>query len=306
MPPNDSVIAARKIYVKHRGGVLGIWFFRQMLKFFGLRGAYFLLSGVALHYLLFDMDARRRCMAYVRRRFPDAGFFGNVNAVYRLFLNQGQHLIDYYASLSKTVHFDLYMENKDIITKVGQAPGGFVLLTSHVGNWQIAMPALAHINKKVYLVRRPEDNQAVAHSFGVDWKSSQIRLISPEGDFGGAIEIVRALGEGAIVSMAGDRRYNFDSVRVPSFLGATAFFPYGAFHIAAACQVPVVVFLSAKTGPRAYEVSISRLINPVYKKGIPKKDQIARWVGEYTEVLEEFLKKYPYQCFIFNDVWKEQ
>lgn len=306
MAPNDVAVAARKIEVKHRGNALGFWFFRQQLKFFGLQGAYFLLSGVAFHYLLFDGNARRRTMAYVRRRFPDAGFFGNTNAVYRLFLNQGQHLIDHFASMSGAVHFDLCLEDKDIINKVGSAREGCILLTSHVGNWQIAMSAFAQVNKKVYLVMRPEDNRAVANSLGVGRESPQVHLISPEGDFGGAIEIVKAISDGAIVSMMGDRRYNFDSVRVPSFLGAEAFFPYGAFHIAAACQVPVVVFLSAKTGPRQYTVSISRLIYPAYKEGRPKKDQIAEWVGEYVSILEEFVQKYPYQCFIFNDVWKEQ
>ena len=305
MLPNNSTVAARKIRVKHRGNALGFWFFHQTLKFFGLQGAYFLLSGVAFHYLLFDVDARRRAMAYVRRRFPNAGLFGNVNAVYRIFINQGQHLIDHYASLSGAVHFDLRLESKDIINKIGSAREGCILLTSHVGNWQIAMPAFSQINKKIYLVMRPEDNRAVANSLGVDRESSQIKLISPEGDFGGAIEIVQAIQDGAIVSMMGDRRYGFDSVRVPSFLGAAASFPYGAFHIAAVCKVPVVVFLSAKTGPQQYTVSISRLIYPAYKEGRRKKDQVVDWVQEYTSDLEEFVLKYPYQCFIFNDVWKE-
>jgi len=305
MPSKESAIASHKINAKPRGNAIGFWFFQQMLGCFGLNGAYFLLSGVALHYVLFDADVRNRAMAYVRRRFPDAGFFGNIKAVYRLFLNQGQHLIDHYASLSGAVHFDLQLDNKDIINKIGSAPEGCILLTSHVGNWQIAMPAFQHIKKKVYLVMRPEDNQAVAESLGIDRENSQIRLISPEGDFGGAIEIVKALKDGAIVSMMGDRRYGFDSVRIPSFLGAPASFPYGAFHIAAACKVPVVVFLSAKTGPKKYTVSISRAIYPEYKEGRAKKDQIADWVKEYTEDLERFVEKYPYQCFIFHDVWKE-
>ena len=305
MTLNEPVGAAGKINVKHRGNALGFWFFRQTLRCFGLRGAYFLLSGVALHYLLFDGDARRRAMPYVRRRFPDAGFFGKANAVYRLFLNQGQHLIDHYASLSGAVQFDLSLENKDIMHKVGSAREGCILLTSHVGNWQIAMPSFSLVNKKVYLVMRPEDNRAVADSLAVDRESPQIRVISPEGDFGGAIEIVAAIQDGAIVSMMGDRSYGFDCVGVSSFLGAAASFPYGAFHIAAICKVPVVVFFSAKTGLREYKVSISRLMYPVYQEGRRKKDQIAQWVEEYTGALEEFIAKYPYQCFIFNDVWKE-
>ncbi|MBF0593861.1 MAG: lysophospholipid acyltransferase family protein [Candidatus Omnitrophica bacterium] len=306
MPPESTPVAAHKIEVKHRGNALGFWLFRQQLKFFGLQGAYFMLSCVALHYLLFDADARRRSMVYVRRRFPALGILGRLNAVYRIFINQGRHLIDHFASLSGEVKFDLRLENKDIIEQVGRSREGCVLLTSHVGNWQIAMPAFAYLKKNVFLIMRPEDNQAVADSMGLDRENAQIRLISPEGDFGGAIEIVKAINDGAIVSMMGDRRYEFDSVRVKSFLGGAASFPYGAFHIAAACKVPVVVFMSAKTGPQQYTVSISRIIHPVYKEGRSKKDQITEWVQEYVTVLEDFVQKYPYQCFIFNDVWKEQ
>ncbi|MBF0384412.1 MAG: lysophospholipid acyltransferase family protein [Candidatus Omnitrophica bacterium] len=304
MQPNVSMCVGQKIEVKHRGNALGFWFFRQTLGVFGLRGAYFLLSGVALHYLLFDIDARRQAMSYVRHRFPSDGFLQNVNAVYRIFISQGRHLIDHFASLTGTVDFDMMLEGKEIIKKVSDAKEGCILLTSHFGNWQIAMPAFAQVNKKVYLVMRPEDNQAVAQSLGIGRESSQIHLISPEGNLGGAIEIVKAVQEGAVVSMMGDRRYGFDSVKVPSFLGQPAFFPYGAFVIAATCQVPVIVFLSVKTGDRKYTVDISRVIYPSYKEGKPKKDQLTEWVQEYVGVLEEFAQKYPYQCFLFHDVWK--
>jgi predicted LPLAT superfamily acyltransferase len=306
MPPEPNAIAARKVEAKPRGNALGFWFFKQQLRFFGLRGAYFMLSIVAAYCLVFDADVRSRAMAYVRRRFPRSGLFGRMNAVYRIFISQGRHFIDHFAMNSGAVAFDLKLENKDVIKKIGASSKGCILLTSHVGNWQIAMPAFAQVDKKVYLIMRPEDNRAVAESMGIDRETSQIHLISPESDFGGAIEIVKVLNEGAVVSMMGDRRYEFDSVKVPSFLGAPALFPYGAFHIAAACRVPVVIFLSAKTGPQQYTVSISKTIYPVYQPGKPKKEQITQWVQEYANVLEEFLLKYPYQCFIFNDVWQEQ
>jgi predicted LPLAT superfamily acyltransferase len=304
MSPDDSV-AAHKIEVKHRGNALGIWFFRQALKLFGLPGAYGLLPVVIVHYLVFDGEVRRQALAYIRRRFPKTGLVGTLQALYRLFLNQGQQLIDTYASLSGGIPFDLRMDDRESIYRLGNDPAGCVLLLSHVGNWKIVMPAFAQIKKNIYLVKRPEGNRAVADSLGVDRENSQIRLISPEGDFGGAVEIVKAITDGGMVAMMGDRRYGFDGVRIPSFLGAPAHFPYGAFHIAASCKVPLAIFLSAKTGPRQYTAEISRLLYPVYAAGRRKKDQVAEWVSEYAGVLEEFILKYPYQCFIFNDLWKE-
>lgn len=297
--------AARGSRRTFSGTALGIWFFAQALAVFGLWGAYRLLDLVALHYLIFARGARSKALAYLRHRFPDAGGWRRALQVYRLFHAQGRHLIDTYAAAVGAVEFDLRIADRTVIDRLGAAGEGCVLLMSHVGNWKISMPAFAQVPKSIYLVKRPDEDRAMAESLGLDREDAQVRLISPDGDLGGAIEIVRAIDQGAMVAMMGDRRYGADAVRVPSFLGAPAWFPFGAFHIAATCRVPVAVFLCAQTGPRQYTVNISRLMHPFFQPGRPKKEQLAEWVRDYAEGLEEFVLKYPYQCFIFDDVWKD-
>ncbi len=97
-----------KIAQKRRGNRLGFWFFEIFLKLFGLKGAYFLLYGVALHYLLFDSDAVSGALSYIQRRFPlDKGFIKRRIHVYRLFVSQGKQLIDRFAILSGSKLFDI-------------------------------------------------------------------------------------------------------------------------------------------------------------------------------------------------------
>lgn len=304
--PPPTPIAARKVEVRRRGNGLGIWFFRQALRIFGLWGAYRLLDLVALYYALFDLETRARVSPYLVRRYPRATALGRWVALYRLFHSQGRQLIDTHASLLGAVRYDLVMERPEAILALGADPKGCVLLMSHMGNWKITMPAFDKVGKPICLVKRPDENRAMAESLGLDREDAKIRIISPEGDFGGAIEIVKALDAGAMVAMMGDRRYGFETIRVPDFLGAPAYFPFGAFHIAATCGVPVAVLLSAKTGPRQYTVALERLIRPVYRPGRPKREQLAEWAAEYAKTLEEFVLKYPDQCFIFNDVWREE
>lgn len=294
-----------RIKVKRRGNRLGFWFFKVLLKFFGLPGAYSLLYLVCLHYLFFDQSAVLGALSYVRRRFPFAGFFKRKLEIYRLFISQGKQLIDRAAILSKENSFDIqlngYNQLSSLLVDKNQ---GFVLLTAHVGNWQIALTTLKKMAKPVYLMMRLEDNVAVKESLNLNAQDSFIKIISPEGYLGGVVEAMQVLKDGSIVSIMGDRKYEFEAVEV-SFLNDQAYFPFGAFSLAASSNCPVVVLLSAKLPGNKYIVDVSNVLYPRYNSPKDKKEQLKKYVQEFAEILERYTKDYAYQCFLFHDVWKK-
>ncbi|MFH0985025.1 MAG: lysophospholipid acyltransferase family protein [Candidatus Omnitrophota bacterium] len=298
--------AGRKIHVKRRGNAFGIGFFEITFRIFGLRGAYSFLYFVCLHYLLFDQKAVQAALAYVEKRFRGENKIRQYLHVYRLFLNQGRHLIDRYVVARKPELFDIQVRGYEQFKSLVQnASHGIILLTAHVGNWQVGLTALRCLGKKVYLVMRPEDNRAVRDTLKVGDADDHLEIISPEQYLGGVLEIMKALEEGHGVSIMGDRSYTFDTVGVP-FLGAEAYFPYGAFSIAAAAGCPVVVLLTQKESDRKYVVDMSNVLYPSYAKGEDKKSQLQRWAGAYASMLETFVNKFPYQCFMFHNVWSKQ
>ena len=113
---------------------------------------------------------------------------------------------------------------------------------------------------------------------------------------------MNALNAGGVVAIMGDRPYSFESLEV-SFLGDSARFPYGAFAFAAGSRCPVAVLFAAKTAGRSYRVRIQRVFEPVYE-GRDKKQCLRKWLGEYAGLLEDFVKEYPFQCFLFHDIWR--
>jgi predicted LPLAT superfamily acyltransferase len=289
---------------RSRGPRLGIAFFRILLATLGLRPAYSLLNLVCLHYLLFDAPARTSSLAYIRRRFPELGPWGRFWAAHRLLVSQGVILVDRYYQESGSGSFEMELKGyAETAEAAGKSGKGFVLLTSHVGSWQVAMAALGRMGKTVHLLMKPEANPAVKEAFGLSQGADRVRIISPDGHLGGVLECIKALDAGDVVAIMGDRSYGAETVET-GFLGGRVGFPYGAFSIASAARVPVVVLLSARTGYRRYLVDFSRVIVPGSPGRAGRAENLARCVREYAGILEEYVAQYPYQWFVFYDIWE--
>jgi predicted LPLAT superfamily acyltransferase len=292
--------------VKKRGNKSGFWFFRTFLKLFGLSGAYALLYPVCLYYLICDRGAVSSCMAYVRRRFKTYNIFQRIYAVFRLFISQGKSLIDRYYIISKPGQFEIEFKGYDKIKNLlTDSRKGIILLTAHVGNWQVVMTTLERLGKTVYLLMSPEENIAVKNVLNIDNEKERVRIISPETFLGGIVEIVKVIDEGNIVSIMGDRSYGHNSTEV-LFLGEKIILPYGAFSIAAAVRCPVVVLLSAKVSRKKYIIDASNVIEPRYSSKARKQEEVNAFVQKFADILEDYATRYPFQWFVFRDIWESK
>ncbi len=290
---------------RKRGNRLGFLFFETVLRTGGLRPAYAFLYLICLHYLLFDPTAVRAALAYVQRRFPRAGRMHRCWLAYLLFVSQGRCLIDRYCHTYGGLAFDIQLDGfEKLDALLADRTQGFVLLTAHVGNWQIAMTALQRMKRPVHLLMRPEDNAAVRDSLRIGQGGESVGVISVDSPMGGMVEAMNALERGDIVSIMGDRHYGHRASTV-EFLGQPAAFPCAPFAIAAAACCPVVVMLSAKTGARTYAVEVCDVFTPQPQRAAGRGREHQHNVQRYATRLEGWLTRNPLQCFLFLDIWSD-
>ena len=289
---------------RKRGNRAGIWFFRTMMRLAGLRGAYGLLYLVCPYYVWFDREAFANAAVYLARRFPEHGRRRLRRDVFRLFVEQGKNLIDRHAMVAGAFDFDLRIDGYDKMADALAEGRGCVLLTSHTGNWQAAMSALESLDRTVHLLMRPEDNAAMRDAMQVDVEKGRIQIISPDQALGGVVEMMKALEQGDIVSIMGDRTYGADGVAV-DFMGEPAWFPYSAFLIAASARCPLAIMLSSKTGRYSYSVEIADVLFPSLDRKGDRKGQLRKWVQQYADILQSYLAEHPFQYFIFHDIWRD-
>jgi len=292
----------RKTEVKTqaRGNALGFWFFRTALKLTGLRGAYGLLYMVCAHYAIFDTEARTAACAYVRRRFPKQGGLARLITVYRLFISQGKCLIDRHALNAGAVAFDFAGQQVRALMK--ELDGrGFVLLLSHAGGWQLALPFLrnmADAKRVSLLMNEAESVEIRKHVRGDD---GGFNVILPTDGPGCVVEMVMRLQQGEIVSIMGDRAYGGQTAQV-QFMGEVAQFPVSAFAVARAAKCPVVVLFAPKTGLKRYTLEVFNI--PAVDSS--DRSSIRTCLQRYADLLTDFTQRYPLQCFLFHDVWKKE
>ena len=297
-----AISAAAPVQPGQRGNAFGIGCFKRLTQVCGLRGAYALLFPVCLYYALFDFRAIRSVQPYLRHRFPEHTFFARWLDTYRIFFEQGKMLIDRYAGISGVAHVEIDpCECKNHAScLVGQR--GMVLLMSHVGNWQAAIPSIRHFGMPVNLLMMREANQSVTQVLKIDQDHGDVHILSADRFIEQAPRIVSALTGKEIVGLMGDRAYGTTTVAVP-FLGETAYFPYSAFGIAASVGCPVLVMLVPRLRCGGYEIHTPMMVEPTYRPDVPRISQLTEWVRQYASALEVFSQEYPYQCFLYTDLW---
>ncbi len=304
-PGAGAIDPARHIEARRRGNRLGFWFFRVATRLTGLRGAYGLLYLVCPYYALFDVAAIAAASAYLVRRFPGLRGLRLRMAVLRLFIHQGRGLVDRHASQSGAFRFEIDASELGRIAPLLSDPGrGFVLLLAHAGNWQIALPALRGLGRKVCLLMRKEDNPAVRESLRIDDEGGAFDIVSPERFLGGVVDLVDRLRRGQIVSIMGDRSYGFSPVPV-QFLGGTAAFPGGPHSLAAAAECPIVTLFCTRTSLRHYRIEVPLVFAPADLPADTRRGRLLASAQKFADEVGRYAREHPYECFLFHDVWKD-
>ena len=128
------------------------------------------------------------------------------------------------------------------------------------------------------------------------------RIIDVGSDSLASLEMVRALREGQVLALQGDRHIDHHVVKV-RFLGREAPFPVGPFMLAAISGAPLIATFSLQVGPASYRFFAKPPLQLAFARGQSREDQLKAWVEPYVSELEAVVRQYPYQWFNFYDFW---
>ena len=180
-------------------------------------------------------------------------------------------------------------------------PEGFLHLSSHIGNYEIAGYSLVSENKVINAVVYAGEKASVMANRNNMFEKTNIRMILMKPDMSHLFEIDKALSEGDIVSFPTDR--NNGSARSVEclFLGKKARFPQGPFSVAAMRGVEVLAVNVMKEGLSKYKIYVIPL---PYDKEATRREQLRQLSEAYISELEKRVRQYPTQWYNFFDFWE--
>jgi predicted LPLAT superfamily acyltransferase len=285
-----------------KGSPLGNRIFMWLISHLGLAPAYLLLVLVSFYYALFDYKSKRALKSYWAHLDKKAGFM----RLWKHFFRFGMSLLDRYFFLlknKKTLSFRTI--NEEAIVAAIQQKKGVVLLSAHIGNWEIAGNLLFdRIETPINVTMVDAEKTKIKEVFSAAFANRRVNII-PIGNDGLSfiLAIHRALSRGEIVCMHGDRMLG-NKGAIVRFLGEPVEFPVGPFSIAAITGAPVIPIFALKKGLFSYEMKAAK---PIYISNDPHADRtvsVACALENYVELLEQVVKENPYEWFNFYDFWK--
>jgi predicted LPLAT superfamily acyltransferase len=290
---------------------LGILIFYWTFRFLGPRFAYALLYPVVFYYQLVARKNGRASYDYLRRRYPGIGGLRLWLMRYRHFLSFGRVLVDRgYAFLGMLGNVKLERDGHEVIEKTLATGKGVILLSAHLGNWELAAYCLGGFLRDgrrvpVNAVMFKGESEKVEKQLSRTSGERPFRVISSNDSLQASIECKDALERGEIVAIHGDRILGSGGVRVP-FLGSDAKFPIGPFVLAASTGAPVIFTFANRLGTRHYALMAR---GPYYFEFTNRKQRDAdleNWVRQYAAQLEELLQTYPLQWHNFYMFWEAE
>lgn len=282
-----------------RGGRFGNAFLRVVSRYVGRGATYFCLAFITPYFYWFAPRAKHASLEFFRAVRPDQGFFRRRVDVLQHFFTFGMVLLDrLFQSFQADPVFRLDVRGRELFDRAAARGNGLVLLTAHVGGWDLSTRVLAG---------NPQGKSSVIAEFvaaGPMTSDQTVRrndkdLVTRASVHNERLPILaykEMLDQGQVIGMMGDRPLSKKLVLVP-FLGRLAAFDLTPIKLAQSVGAELLFTFAFKTGYGSYELVLEKA--PPVMPGLDKDEAAEFVVRGYAEALERHLKRHPHQWFNF-------
>jgi predicted LPLAT superfamily acyltransferase len=288
------------------GGSLGqkglLLFFRYTNLTWGYFISFIILSVVVVFYMIFR-PAGFKPIWYYFRKIHCYGKFKSLLKTYKNHFLFGQTLFDKFTLFSgKKNIFKISITGQEFFDEIINSPKAAIIASSHVGNFEISGYLLQQKKKRINGIVYNEENPVIQKYRQKILAENNVFQIPVLEDMSHVFTINNLLSRGEILTMPCDRVFTGNKYLNLEFMGKTANFPTGAYHLAVKFDLPVLTLFVLKNSPKHYHISINR-IDRFSSGDLSPKEKVETLATNYVRELEKILKEYPEQWYNFYKFW---
>ena len=188
------------------------------------------------------------------------------------------------------------------IVQARLAGQGVLLLTAHLGNWEVGGLMLARVNQPIHVVLVPDIFPGVERERRRLHERLGVAEIRVDRSFVPTLSVLRVLGENGIVAMQGDRDFDNTGIAIP-FFGREAYFPRGPLRVAMASGAVVLPAFIVGLPDGRYRAIVEEPL-AVVSEG--DRDAALRTnLAAYVALLERYVRAFPEQWYCFYPFWDD-
>ena len=238
---------------------------------------------------------KKEALHHLKIAFPnrtDSYYERLLKSVYNHF---GFILVDVMRMTGRDVNNRITVENRDVLDKAIDAGKGVLILTGHLGNWEMLGAWFGLNGYKLYPIARRLKNR------GADRFITEIRRHQgtfPINDKVSVNEMVKIIRAENILFIVGDQDARRKGVFV-QFFNIPSSTPRGAAIFSLKTGAPIIFSLCYRNRDGTYCIKHERI-----PTDIEEGDPVTIITQRFTSKLEEEIRNHPDQYFWFHKRWK--
>ncbi|HJT18689.1 MAG TPA: hypothetical protein VJ853_14935 [Thermoanaerobaculia bacterium] len=179
-----------------------------------------------------------------------------------------------------------------------QAAGGAILLTAHMGSYDLGAHLFAERSgHRIVMVRAPEIDPQTA-KFEEEHRARELQIAFNIKASDLAIDLLHAVRDGGIVAIQGDRVTQGIADLPATLFGEPTRLPAGPFALAMASRAPIHPVFVIRVGRRRYRVVA---LPPIVVPNTRDRDSaFAAALDTWTRDLEDVIRRWWFQWFMFE------
>ena len=279
------------------------WMQRSLIAMFRVVPLWLPYSVMALvvpFYMIFNRKGYKAMYRFFRERFH----FGCWKSFWKVYANHfrfGQIILDRFGVYAGK-KYRFITEGQELMDELETHPEGFVSLSSHIGNYEIAGYSLKPKSKRFNALVYAGETATVMENRQKMLSQNNMSMIPVKEDMSHLFLLNNAIDNGEIVSMPADRIFGSQKAVECQFFGEKARFPMGAFALAAQKNVSVLAVFVMKSGYKSYHAYVREI---QCDREAKLREQMSQMAQSFATNLEDIVKKYPTQWFNYFDFWKQ-
>lgn len=224
----------------------------------------------------------------------------------RLFYEYGRVTIDAWrcrtGAPELAPRIESFAGDRDVLAAACRDGRGCLLVTAHVGSWEMGAVALRAHGLRAVVVGQPELDPTVQRMREEVRRRLGVEAIEIGASMATALKVRAAVESGAVVAVLADRSYPEDRVTVP-FFGRPAEFLRSPARLARFCGCPVLPGFFLRRPGGSYTSSWGPLLLP--DREAPAEADAERLMAGVARATEAAVRAAPVQWFNFYRYWGE-
>lgn len=192
------------------------------------------------------------------------------------------------------------VEGKEILKEAYDRGKGVILISGHLGNWELLGAWLAVSGFPLVAVEKEQEDSFLNRLILHTRKKMSIELISK--DIPDFRDLLRALKQGKGVGLISDQNAGKRGV-LAKFLGRTTSTFAGPVLLAKASGAPMIPIFDIRLGPGAHKITALPPLPLSWEKNLDQA--VLQNVQLYTDAIANMVRKYPGQWLWLHRRWRE-